>query len=414
METFDREERSETELERGARVVGTARVHFKKLRDTRQRRGKRYMLVDVVLMSLLAMLCGCDNAEDIAEWIEFHEARLKGWGFNLERGTPSQDTILRVFELLKPKAFNTAVMGWLRGLRHKLGKHIAIDGKALRGSRDAKKGLNAVHMVSAWLCDHGLSLGQVATEDKSNEITAIPKLLELLDVRGSVVSIDAGGCHRSIAAQIVKQGGAYLLSVKDNQKTLHADVERLFSEGRDTRRRTRDELERPEITMVHDVDSGHGRIEERTAHFCSDLSWLTTREDWSGLCGVGLIESRQTDTVTAETTYERRCYITSDPMMTAARLLGLTRGHWSIESQLHWVVDVAFGEDASRIRSRRAAENFSSLRRTALSLLRATPLPDKRGRKRSRMSFKARRRYCDHRPEYLLRVLSSVVADAHG
>jgi predicted transposase YbfD/YdcC len=255
-----------------------------------------------------------------------------------------------------------------------------------------------VYVVNAWLGEAGLALGQVKTHDKSNEITAIPELLDLIDIEGNTVTIDAGGCHRAIAECIDLKGGHYLLAVKDNQPTLRCDLETTFAEIGDGRQRSLEEPAQPGATSLHDVDSGHGRIEERTAYLTHDTTWLTTQSDWAGLCSAALVESRRTNETTGHTSVEQRYYISNDPAMTVERLLELTRGHWSIENGLHWLLDVEFGEDASRIRSRRAAQNFAVLRRTAVSLLRATPPP------RKRKSIKRQRRYCDSHPEHLLQV----------
>lgn len=394
----------------GQRAVEAARKPLRKLRDTRRRRGKRFDLVDVVLISLIGMLCGCDDADDIADWAELQEEQLGEWGIDVQHGTPSQDTVLRVFEAINPQAFGRAVSHALWRLQSKLGRHIAVDGKTLRGSRDAASSLKGLHMVSAWLCNDGVSLGQVKTEDKSNEITAIPELLEIIDVRESIVTIDAGGCHKAIAATIVEKGGAYILTVKDNQKTLYEDLQRLFSDARSTVSRKADDMAKPALTRVRDVDSGHGRIEERTLYMSRDLSWLTTAGDWRGLCGVAMLETTTTDSVTGQVSHHKRYLITSDTALVAAQFLALTRAHWQIESH-HWVLDVVFDEDGSRIRSRRAAENFSSLRRMAVSLLKSAPPPPRpRGKKPKRLSFPKLRMHCAMRPDYLLTVLGSVGA----
>jgi len=390
----------EQKMERLARVVHGAKGQFKKLRDRRSRRGRRFVFVEVIVMGLMAMICGCNDAEEMAVWAELHSDWLEQW-FDLKHGTPSQDTILRVFQMANPKVLAEGIRGWLGALRPGLAKHIAIDGKALRGTRKAGQDKPAVYLVNAWLREAGLVLGQVKTHDKSNEITAIPALLEVLDIVGCTVTIDAVGCQKEITEQIVDQRGHYVVAVKGNQPTLHQDIERLFVEAADIRRRTADELARPEMTSVRDVDSGHGRIEERTMHLSRDLSWLTTAEDWKGLSSVGMVESKCTDEVTGKEQSDKRYYIVSDPTMTAERLMEFVRRHWSIENELHWVLDVEFGEDRSRIRQRNAAENFGALRRMALSLLKAAPSPKKR------MSISLRRKYCDHSLEYFCRVLAT-------
>ena len=387
------------ELERGAQAVSAARKHFRKLRDPRLRKGRRHGLVDTLLIALLAMLCDCDDADEIADWAALHEPWLGEW-FELKHGTPSQDTLLRLFAALNPQTFTQALMSWLSSLRPLAAKHIAIDGKTLRGSLSAAKGCKAIHIVNAWLREAGLVLGQVKTNEKSNEITAIPELLALLDIDGCTVSMDAAGCHRAIAAQIIEKKGDYLLAVKENQPTLHRDLQRLFAEAENQRRRSRDELARPDVATARHTDGGHGRIEERVVSVCHQLDWLTTAQQWKGLRGAVLIESTTTNQVTGRVTSERRYYITSDATLSPERAMELTRGHWTVESSLHWVLDVVFGEDRSRVRMRRAAENFGALRRLALSLLTAAP-PPKKG-----MSIKRRRHYCAHSPDYLQNVLA--------
>lgn len=385
-------------------AIDSARECFSTIPDPRRRQGKRFSLPDVLLIALMAILCGADSAEDMEEWADLHREWLEPW-FNLKHGTPSQDTFLRVFEMIRPDMFADAVQQWLAMLRPKLAGHIAIDGKTLRRSVDNTSVLPALHVVSAWLRDAGLVVGQVRTEDKSNEIRAIPELLELLDIEGCIISIDAGGCHRAIAEKIVDGRGNYLFAVKGNQPTLEQDIEKLFEEAQDNHRRSVDELEQPTVDQSTSTDAGHGRLEERRAVVSTDLGWLTTREEWSGLSAVGMIESRRTHSTTGKVEEGRRYFISSDASMTATRLLELTRGHWSVENNLHWVLDVEFGEDRCRARGRRGADNLSRLRRMALSMLKGTPPPRKK-----RMSIKAQRRYCDHRLDYLTQVLSSDAA----
>lgn len=357
------------------------------------------MFVEVILIALMAMICGCNDAEEMDDWAEVHLDWLRQW-FDLKHGGPSQDTFLRIFEMTNPKVLGEATRRWLGSLRPELAKHIAIDGKALRATR--KTGgheQTAVYLVNAWLREAGIVLGQVRTKDKSNEIKAIPELLDVLDIKGCMVTIDAAGCQRKIVELIIRQQGHYVIAVKENQPTLHHDIEKLFAEAQDPRRRTVDEIARPEVTTTTDVDGGHGRIEERKVLLCLDLSWLTTANNWKGLSAVGMVEAKRTNEITGKEQSEKRYYIISDPKMTAQRLMDLTRRHWSVENELHWILDVEFDEDRSRIRLRNAAENVGALRRLALSLLKAAPAPKKR------MSIKRRRRYCDYSPDYLCRVL---------
>ena len=386
-------------------VVARWRRQFSGLRDTRHRRGKRHRLVDVVLISLLGMLCGCDDAEEIADWASERRDLLSGW-FNLAHGTPSQDTILRIFSILNPKSLGRAVQRWLVRVGPQLvGGQIAVDGKSLRGSLRRRSKEGAVHLVSAWLTKEGICLGQRKTSDKSNEMKAIPKLLEQLDTRGSTVTIDAAGCYKETAQTIVGQKGDYCIAVKANQPTLYDDVQHLFGQGLDARPRSVDELEQPQVDSVTHTDAGHGRIEQRTAYVCSDLRYLTTAVDWPGLRSVGMVVSKTTDEVSGEISRDARYYMLSNGELSAQSLLELTRGHWSIES-MHWVLDVVFREDASRILDRRAAQNFSLLRKTVLGMVK-TASPPKRERSSKGMSLRRRRRHCGWRPEYMLEVVAA-------
>jgi len=377
---------------------------FEGLEDWRKERGKRHPLADVVLIALIAMICGADDADEISAWAEEHTEWLSPW-FSLEHGTPSQDTFLRVFAALEPKALRETFAKFVELLVSPERRgHIAIDGKTLRGSFDAASGKAAVHVVSAWLNDLGLVLGQVKTEAKSNEITAIPLLLKQLRLEGCTVTIDAAGCQKEIARAIVDGGGHYVLAVKGNQPTLHQDILKLFAEGRDARRRSRDELERPRIESVEDTDNGHGRVEKRTAYLSRDLSWLSTAEAWPGLRAVGMVASESMHERTGKRSEDQRTFIVSDAELNAAGLLKHVRDHWGVESKLHWVLDVDFGEDASRVRAGFAAENLAVLRHTALNLL--------RHEKSYTKSVKLKRKRCAWRRDYLLSVLGAPVVQA--
>lgn len=349
------------------------------------------------------MLCGCDDADEIADWARERSELLSRW-FDLKHGPPSQDTILRVFGIMNPKTLSRAVQRWLVRLGPQLaGGHIAVDGKTLRGSLRRNTDHNAIHLVSAWLSEEGICLGQLKTSDKSNEMKAIPKLLEQLDVAGSTITIDAAGCYKETAQVIIDRSADYCTAVKANQPTLYQDVQQLFAEGLDTRRRSTDELERPKLCWFSNTDAGHGRIEERTAYVCSDLRYLTTAQDWPGLKAVGMVVSQTTHKLSGEISKDARYYILSQDDASAESLLGLSRQHWSVES-MHWVLDVVFKEDAARIVDRRAAENFSLLRKTALGMLKSAPLP-KRSRSSKGMSLKRLRRHCGWRPDYMLEVV---------
>jgi len=262
--------------------------------------------------------------------------------------------------------------------------HIAIDGKTVRGSRCAGSGAKAIHMVSAWLKEQGLVLGQVKVDDKSNETVAIPVLLGPLDVRGATVTIDAMGCQRAIADKIIEGAGRYVLAVKDNQPTLKANIDGFFADAARTERSLDDPA--PHVEEAHATDAGHGRIEERTCLLSRDLSWIERPEDWRGLDGIALVRSVRTNETTGKRSEEERIYIVANPDLTAAGVLERSRDHWGIENKLHWVLDVTFGEDANRTHVGNAARNFAVLRHVALNLLRTAS-----GKKRS---IKLRRQRC--------------------
>lgn len=223
------------------------------------------------------------------------------------------------------------------------------------------------------MSEAGLVLGQRKTEMKSNEITAIPELLKVLDIRGTTVTIDAMGCQTEIAKTIREGGGHYLLAVKDNQPTLHQDLQATFAEAADVRRRTVDEQPRPVVEVFEQVDKGHGRLETRTLSVCRDLAWITTTERWSGLCFVAKIVRQRTVLTTGKTSTETSYYIGSDEAATATTVAHTIRRHWTVENQLHWVLDVAFREDDARHRAGNTAENMTLLRHFALNIVKSDP-----------------------------------------
>lgn len=252
-----------------------------------------------------------------------------------------------------------------------LGKHISVEGKTSRRSFDTVNGKGAIHTVSAYLSEAGLVLGQRKTETKSNEITAIPELLKVLDRRGATVTIDAMGCQTEIAKTIIEGGGDYLLAVKDNQPTLHADLQATFAEASDERQRTVDEQPRPELEVHEEVDKGHGRVETRTVRLCRDLAWLTSAESWAGLSFVIQVIRERTDLSTGKTSRVAAFYIGSDESATAASAGAAARRHWGIENQLHWVLDLAFREDEARHRAKNTAQNMTTLRHFALNIVKS-------------------------------------------
>jgi predicted transposase YbfD/YdcC len=290
----------------------------------------------------------------------------------LPGGVPSHDTFERVFTALDPRAFERCCLSWLRAAADVVGVgHIAIDGKTLRGS--ASGALRPLHLVSAWATQANLTLGQVAVDPDGNEITAIPKLLELLDLAGALVTIDAIGCQKAIAKQIVAAGGDYVLVVKGNQEQLLDDIQEMVSKALDG------ELPAAVVRQFTTTATGHGRQEERSCVRIEATRGIRDRKEWRGLTTVGMV--RHTRTVNGETTTEVRYFIGSR-RMGARRYLAALRDHWKIENNQHWQLDISFWEDDSRVENRHGAANLALLRKMALSLLKRQPRKDSIARKR--------------------------------
>jgi len=371
--------------------------------DPRRPRGIRHPLVNVLTIAVLGCLCRCDDAEALEDW-GHKEAGWLSEFLSMPHGVPSQDVFLRVLAALDPTAFRMAFHAWVGEVFAVLGvdNQVAIDGQTHRRSGERKSGKRPLHMVHALLCEAGLVLGQVATEEKSNEIVAIPALLELLDLRGALVSIDAEGTQVKIARKIVQGGGDYLLAVKGNQPSLYAEVQEAFDEALDARRRTVDEVPAPLVETNTQVDGAHGRIETRTARVLTGFEpWVPTSERWAGVKRLVAVTATREDTTTGKVSTETRYYITSRAVTAAEANKGV-RSHWLVENRLHWCLDMTFGQDASRIRAGHAAENFAVVRHFALNVI--------RNYQGDRYSVPRRRRLCDFHPDYrdkLLRAAAS-------
>ena len=342
-------------------------AHFAAHKDPRREHCKLHLLKDIVTIALCAVIAGAQSWQQIETFGIAKQDWLKGF-LPLPNGIPSHDTFRRVFCLLNPRAFEDCFVSWMNAACDTCGlQRIHIDGKTLRGSRrKTKDGLcPALHLVSAWAGANHLTLGQVAVEGKSNEITAIPKLLDLLDLKGCIVSIDAIGCQKDIAKKIVEQGGDYILQVKENQPTLLEDIKACFDKAGEA------EFEGVRWDGCDTFESkGHGREEERIYTVIYDPQGLSTKEEWQDLEAIMQVYRRRR--VAGKESEEWHYYISSSDAV-AKVLAEAVRGHWSIENNLHWVLDVVFKEDACRTQDENAASNLALLRKIALSLLKRMP-----------------------------------------
>jgi predicted transposase YbfD/YdcC len=356
--------------------------HFATLPDPRVRGRCVHRLLDLVVIALCAVIANCDDWQQIAVFAREREDWFRRF-LELPHGVPSHDTFERVFNRIDPATFQRCVGRWLRAVGGALNlPHIAIDGKTLRRSGRRGADLGPLHLVSAWATDACLSLGQLAVDGKSNEITAIPQLLELLDLKGALVTIDAMGCQTEIAQAIVNQGGSYLLTVKDNQPTLRADIQ-------DALRTALDAPESAAACETHtQTEKGHGRLETRTCTVVHLPQGLPGHAAWPKLTTIGMCVSEQI--IHGQTHSETR-YLICAARLSAREFATAARKHWSIENKLHWSLDVTFREDDNRVASRNGGQNLAALRRIALSLLKRDPsklsLACKRVRAAVSMSF---------------------------
>ena len=335
---------------------------FAGLKDRRVQKKCEHVFMDVVLIALCSTLAGADDCVSMAAFSQIHQTWLKErLGLKLPKGPPSHDTFNRILATIDPREFGGCFLTWVESLCETLtGKirQIPIDGKTMRGTRKGRKSCKATHIVSAWACEHGLTLAQVKTDEKSNEITAIPEVLRVLDISGALVSIDAMGCQKDIAEQIVTQKGDYLLAVKDNQPRLFEDLQRLADKA----------LEENYAGLDSHLqnDKGHGRSEMRFCYVIEDLKSVRDRLLWPKLhCVVVVLSSR---VVGGKASDDVRLYISSRKA-SAKEFQKRVRAHWSIENSCHWVLDVAFREDDHRLRTGHGPENMSLIRKMALTML---------------------------------------------
>jgi predicted transposase YbfD/YdcC len=338
--------------------------HFRKLRDPRRVGRSKHLLLDIITITLCAAICGCNDWQQVVTFGKSRQDWLKKF-LRLPNDIPSHDTFERVFDRLNPQGFQACFGAWMNALHQALGlSPIAIDGKTLRGS--GVGGLQALHVVSAWATANSLSLGQVTVDEKSNEIPAIPKLLELLDIHGALVTIDAMGCQKDIAAKIIEGGGDYVLTVKENQPTLLAEIKECFAKA------AKDNFEKVQNDSYKTEDRGHGREELRHYHIIIDPAFAT-KPEWAELRVIGKCYR---ECVRDGKPSQVESYFIGSRKATAKVYGNALRGHWAIENTLHWQLDVSFAEDANRVSQRNGAENLAVIRRVALSLLKQHP--DKR------------------------------------
>lgn len=366
--------------------------HFTKVKDPRIDRTKRHKLMDILVIAILAIICGADGWTDVELFGQTKKAWLHTF-LALPNGIPSHDTFGRVFAAIDPEAFQAGFQEWVQTIQDLTqGEIIALDGKQLRGSQDGPAGKQAIYMVSAWAAQNQLVLGQRKVDEKSNEITAIPKLLKLLDLAGCIVTVDALNTQTQIAKMIKQRGGEYILAVKENQGHLYEDLMDLFGDDR-----ANDFLDAP-YRQAKQVSKDHGRLEIRRCWSISDPEYLAQIRDidhWDGVQTLVLITSERHIGDQVET--QDRYFISSldnDP----ERILQAKRSYWGIENSLHWVLDLAFNEDRSRVRKDHAPENLAVMRHMAVNLLKQE--------QSVKVGIRAKRMKCGWDTEYLLKVLA--------
>ena len=375
-----------------SKLTGTIETHFGEIDDPRYHHSPPHLLLDIITIALCAIISGANDWEAVAAFGRAKEAWLRTF-LRLPNGIPSADTFERVFAQIDPHQFQAGFIRWVAAISQlKVGEVVAIDGKTLCGSGDPRNDRKAIHMVSAWASQNRLVLGQVKVDDKSNEITAIPALLRLLALPGCIVTLDAMGCQTEIAAQIVAQGADYVLALKENQGHLYREVVRLFN----------DALTEPSrgipVETAQTLEKGHGRIEKRQTWTISHpdyLKYLDPSGRWAGLETVVRVDSQRQ--INQQHSQETRYYISSVvgyPIL----FISAVRTHWTIEYHLHWVLDVAFREDDSRVHRGHAPENLAVLRHMALNLLKQE--------RTSKLSIQNKRLRAAWDTDYLLQLLS--------
>jgi predicted transposase YbfD/YdcC len=363
--------------------------HFAKLQDPRITGMVTYPLNELLLLSLCAVLSGCDDFVDIVAYGEEKIDFLRRF-LPFDNGIPAHDTLSNVFRVIDFETFSDCFLSWVKSLVNNLDGIVAIDGKTIRGSQDRINGKAAIHMISAFAHSQGLVLGQQKVEEKSNEITAIPALLDKLSIEGAIVTIDAMGCQKEIAKKIISKQADYVLAVKANQPSLLEKIEKFFNYHR-PRGFPKYQYDYHEIT-----DGDHGRIEVKKYWVSSDISWLNWENIWPGMQTIGMVES--TRIIGDKATTELRYYISSIKQLKAEKLALASRAHWSIENNLHWVMDVGFNDDKSRNRKDNSAANLHLIRQISFNIIKLDP---------AKKSIKTKRKNAGWNNNYLSKLLQN-------
>lgn len=366
---------------------------FGSLEDPRVERTKKHQLIDIIGLAILSVIAGAQSFSEIEDFGHTHHDWFKNY-FSLENGIPSHDTFERLFSRLDADAFQKAWLTWIKEVKTLLPEHvIAIDGKTLCGSHQRKKGLSGLHIVSAWSCENEMSLGQIKVSDKSNEITAIPLLLEQLGLEGAIVTLDAMGCQRAIAEKIHLLGGDYILAVKGNQGSLEDALE-------DTIEKVMNQPENARLCYgaVDEIECSHGRIEARECTVLPAMYKMSLASKWKGIAS--LIKLTATRDVNDVVTKETRYFISSLNPKEPEKILNAVRSHWHIENKLHWVLDVVFREDDCRVRNENAALNLAWIRKMALAALK------KESSFKASIRRKQLKAWAD--PDYLINIMEKI------
>lgn len=364
---------------------------FKNIEDPRREHNRLHNLCDILFIAICSIVANAESYVEIETFGKIKENFFKQF-LELPHGIPSHDTFGRVFRLIDPQILKEHFRNWVKSIVKKIdGEVIAIDGKTVRRSFDKVNAKSAIHVVSAWASENRIVLGQRKVDEKSNEITAIPELITILDIENCIITIDAMGTQKNIARVIVDNKGDYVLALKENHKNLHEDVKEIFQEP--------ENISKMKINYDYHktVEKAHGRIEKRECYVTSDIKWLADKKAWKGLQSIVMVKS--TRTIDEQTSIESRYYLSS-LKPDAEKTLKVTRSHWSVENSLHWVLDIGFREDECRIRKDHAPENFNLMRHLALNLLKQDTS--------KKMGIKAKRKNAGWDNDFLLKILVTI------